>query len=133
MYVFALTHTLVHAYIYKWQMPRGNLEAVYPRPLVLHAAARMLDAGRYVRGGVYRHVVVDAAAPIHAHNVPPTAHTHTQYSKHRYGQALALLRRQNGDLNFLVDYDPLRFEREGCRLLVEQVNRYLVRVCDAMG
>lgn len=28
------------------KMPRGNLEAVYPRPLVLHAAARMLDAGR---------------------------------------------------------------------------------------
>lgn len=51
-------------------------------------------------------------------------HIHTYVSNaHRYGQALALLRRQHGDLNFLVDYDPLRFENEGCRLLVEQVRR----------
>lgn len=50
-------------------------------------------------------------------------HHHTiTININRYGQALALLRRQNGDLNFLVDYDPGRFEAEGCRLLVEQVS-----------
>ena len=84
------------------QMPRGNLETVFPRPLVL----------KIVRQDLSSYVV---SSPFHCARL-----TKSSSNRFRYRAAFLACRRHRIDLNILYDHDPAAF-REHLADFVSQI------------
>lgn len=110
------------------QMPRGNLEAFEPRPLILLKARGIIDASVCVpsmssianssdeislanQSNQFNQAIILASHPS----------TSSSSSSSSLIECLLLLRRQKVDLNYLIDYNPLTFLREVNSLVIKSV------------